>query len=403
MADLVIGDRIIVNGLAALDTECTGIFICSTRPTTYTEAVTTYMLGSKTGAAGSRFNAPAASSPNGRQVSSIAITDGVVANPGTPVAWAAVDGVNSRLLATGDLTSGGALLAGQGFTLGVITIGRPATAVSVSNFVGLGDVVSGAALYVGMHAYNASKIGTNGIALRRDGGSPTINTFSYAADGLIDIAAITTFKGANNIFASTLYEQINGNNFTHATDGNHPPFSLTAANGKPCLLPDGALTSHDYFLWMTRPGAIPQPFTFIWVFQRDDVAAAWTTAIMGLQYVGISFGSSVMTGDDDSIVEYAGDALFNSGGPSDNNLHACLVVINGASSICTTDKGEWTGLDGGTVRAILDNEQWEMGHAFTEGARHNGPICEIGLYPFALDAGQRAAVIANMKTRYGIT
>lgn len=122
---LILGDRALDSGLAALDTECDKVYVCSQQPTTYTEAITTYGLGNKNWGVGNAFAAPAARAGGGRQITSIAITDGNVTADGTVAAWAAVDTVNSRLLASGNMTGGKAVTNGQVFTLTAMTFGIP--------------------------------------------------------------------------------------------------------------------------------------------------------------------------------------------------------------------------------------------------------------------------------------
>jgi hypothetical protein len=122
---LNVGDRVLDSGLAVLDTECDKVFVCSTLPTTYTEATSTYALGNKNWGAGNAFGSPAAKSGGGRQVTSVAITDGSITANGTVAAWAAVDTANSRLLASGGLNGGKAVTNGQVFTLSALTLGIP--------------------------------------------------------------------------------------------------------------------------------------------------------------------------------------------------------------------------------------------------------------------------------------
>jgi hypothetical protein len=116
MADSL-ADRVLDLGLNVLDSEADKIFICSQEPTTYTEASSTYALGNKTFSAGGAFGAPAAGSPNGRKVSSTAITDGSVTGTGTAAKWAVVDSANSRLLADGSLAASQAVTSGNTFSL----------------------------------------------------------------------------------------------------------------------------------------------------------------------------------------------------------------------------------------------------------------------------------------------
>jgi hypothetical protein len=64
-------------------------------------------------------------SPNGRLITSAAITDGTVTTSGTAAWWAATDETNSRLLAHGSLSATQVVTAGNTFTLGSFTIRLP--------------------------------------------------------------------------------------------------------------------------------------------------------------------------------------------------------------------------------------------------------------------------------------
>lgn len=120
-----VADRVLDNGLTTLDTEADKITLCSAEPTTYTEANSTYLLGSKTFSTGGAFGAPAAGSPNGRKTSSTAITDGSITGTGTATKWAVVDTANSRLLADGDLSASQVVTSGNTFALASFDIRIP--------------------------------------------------------------------------------------------------------------------------------------------------------------------------------------------------------------------------------------------------------------------------------------
>ena len=76
-------DRVLDLGLNVLDTETSSISVCSSEPTTIAIAATSGLLGYKGWGAGNAFGAPAAGSPNGRKVTSVAITDGTITTSGT--------------------------------------------------------------------------------------------------------------------------------------------------------------------------------------------------------------------------------------------------------------------------------------------------------------------------------
>jgi hypothetical protein len=118
-------DRVLDNGLSALDTEPTHIEICNNEPTTYASATTTSLLGFKSFGAGAVFGSPAAGSPNGRKVTSAAVTDGTITTSGTAAWWAITDHANSRLLAHGSLSATQVVSSGNTFTLAAFDIRIP--------------------------------------------------------------------------------------------------------------------------------------------------------------------------------------------------------------------------------------------------------------------------------------
>ena len=110
-------NAVLDGGLTVLDTTAVSVFIIKQQGlttgsttltalevTTYAQAISTdYTLGFKTVAAGALFGAIAASSINGRTVTSVSITDGTVTSTGIGLGWAVVSG--SSLLATGLLNA----------------------------------------------------------------------------------------------------------------------------------------------------------------------------------------------------------------------------------------------------------------------------------------------------------
>lgn len=91
------------NGLSIINTTAVGIYLTSADSTTYTAATVTNALANAQFSAGSAFGAPAASTTNGRQVSSVAISTGTITSTGIATGWAVVTG--STLLANGALST----------------------------------------------------------------------------------------------------------------------------------------------------------------------------------------------------------------------------------------------------------------------------------------------------------
>lgn len=118
-------DRTIDFGLNELDTLATHVRLCSGEPTNYAAATTSQVLGFKNWGAGGAFNAPAAGTPNGRKVASVAITDGTVTTTGTANWWAITDETNTRLLAHGTLNATQVVSSGNTFQMGSFDITIP--------------------------------------------------------------------------------------------------------------------------------------------------------------------------------------------------------------------------------------------------------------------------------------
>ena len=117
--DLLLGARVLDNGLDVLRTEANEVWVLSAHPADYSAAVT-----AKLGAASVTFGAITASGSS-RRVASDAVTAGTVTAVGTASRWAVVDTVNSRLLATGDMSGDALTNLSYVWTLGSITILQP--------------------------------------------------------------------------------------------------------------------------------------------------------------------------------------------------------------------------------------------------------------------------------------
>lgn len=117
-----LGDRVFDNGLTVLDTEANRLDITSSEATTYTQATSTYTLGNKTSLS---IGAPADRTGGGREVTVASFTDGSVTASGTAAYYAITDTTNSRLLATGALSSSQAVTSGNTFSISSFKIGIP--------------------------------------------------------------------------------------------------------------------------------------------------------------------------------------------------------------------------------------------------------------------------------------
>lgn len=120
-----VGDYVLDNGLQALDTQATHIHIVDNDPSAFAD-IATMSCGNKNFGAGNCFGAPAAgTAPIGRQVQSVAISDGSVTRTTTATGWAVTDAANSRLLANGALSASQAVTSGNTFQLSQFIIKLP--------------------------------------------------------------------------------------------------------------------------------------------------------------------------------------------------------------------------------------------------------------------------------------
>ena len=121
MADFL-HDDVFDNGLNVLTNNVENLYICSTLPTTFAEASSTYKLGTK---ATPTIGAPADRASGGREVTVSAITDGDVQADGTAGFYALTDDSASKLLAQGDLNATQGVTNLNAFTLTAFKIGIP--------------------------------------------------------------------------------------------------------------------------------------------------------------------------------------------------------------------------------------------------------------------------------------
>ena len=121
MADFL-HDDVFDSGLNQLTSLTENLYICSTLPTTFTEASSTYKLGVKATPTG---GAPGDRAGGGREVTISAITDGSVTASGTAGFYALTDDSLSKLLAQGDLASTQVVTNGNTFTLTSFKVGIP--------------------------------------------------------------------------------------------------------------------------------------------------------------------------------------------------------------------------------------------------------------------------------------
>ena len=109
-------------GISQLTTVVETLFICSSQPTTYAEAVAA-TLGSKAAPA---ITGPKDKAGGGREVTVGAISDGAVTVNGTAAYFALVDDSASKMLVSQALSASQSVTAGNPFTTTSHKVGIPA-------------------------------------------------------------------------------------------------------------------------------------------------------------------------------------------------------------------------------------------------------------------------------------
>src|SRR5262249_36067713 len=103
-------------------------------------------------------------------------------------------------------------------------------------YEGPGDIVSGAFGWWGLRAYNFATIGNSCIRLRRSSDNAEQDFVTLSPSGALDVASISSFKGAANLFVSKTYDQTgNGRDLAQSTAANQPTFTLSGLGSLPIM------------------------------------------------------------------------------------------------------------------------------------------------------------------------
>jgi len=119
MAGEFIADSIFDNGLTYITSNANAVHVCSQVPTSYSEATSTYSLGSKSSPS---VGSPENGATSGRRVVIDQFTDGVASSSGVATHWALVYTGGTELLATGPLAAPDTVALGSPFTVDAISI-----------------------------------------------------------------------------------------------------------------------------------------------------------------------------------------------------------------------------------------------------------------------------------------
>jgi hypothetical protein len=284
----------------------------------------------------------------------------------------------------------------SGGSLTLLGAGKPA--VVASGYVGPGDVVAGATVWLGLRAYTAAQAAANAKAIKvfRVADSHTCDILLSSAGGLGNTANCST--PADNLAAAasfctttctidTFYDQTtNGLDFLESARAT---LVFNCIGTLPCA--DFAGTS-----WYANFGmpALSQPFTTSTVAIRTGALAAqndlfdvgqgsfFAAQVGGVGKVGGFWGASGVASETDSA------------------WHAIQIVTSGASSAVAVDATQTTGLNMGTT-ANPSPTLW-LGTQASGGTNpFTGKLTEIAIWPSAFTGAQQTSICANQHAYWG--
>ena len=247
-----------------------------------------------------------------------------------------------------------------------------------TDYYGPGDIVPNAAGWWGLRAYSGYVIGTNAVRLRRSSDNAE-QDFATIAGGGLDLSAISTFKGAANLFVVKLYDQIGTAHLEQATAANQPPFLLAFLGAYPTMDLSGSVN-------LQTTGAFARSAPYSWVAVVNG-----STTFQGSILESVGPPIQFLTKDPDLI--YCFD-IGNGGAvaAAENTWHTAACTQSGGTDSVFVDTVETTGtpFGGGTAMS---------------GAVRTGPqmgrIMELGIYPVKLSSANAIDLDANQTAYWG--
>jgi len=192
-------------------------------------------------------------------------------------------------------------------------------------YIGPGDIVPGALAFWGLRAYSQASMGQVAITLRRDSDNG-LQDFRMLGNGHLDVAAITTFKAAANLFVRTLHDQVGTNDFVQTTNANQPQFILNGFGANPVMR---FVKASSLGLITLNAIADTQPFSWSAVAKRTGSTTLQNT-ILGDANVEFYFNNAA-----NQLAMFAGTTQTIAG--TDGIFHSLNGVFNGANSIFNVD------------------------------------------------------------------
>lgn len=254
----------------------------------------------------------------------------------------------------------------------------------IQTYAGPGDVITTTAVsWWGLRAYSDATVGRNSVKLRRSSDNAT-QSFQTLDNGSVDIASITAFKGAADLFVDTLYDQVGNTHLFQGTVANQPTFILNGQGVLPVMRFSGAQN-------LTADGPLhSQPYTFSWAAKRTGNFSAHSTVISSLSS---SSGFDVA----DSVYIFCSGSISADVAATDNVFHCVDAVFNTTASDLNVD-----GTSNVVTQANTDtNGTMTFGSGFGGVNFVTGDILQAGIWFAALTPSQSSAINGNTRAYWG--
>jgi hypothetical protein len=261
-------------------------------------------------------------------------------------------------------------------------------------YVGPGDIISGAKAWWGLRAYSAATaaVGTAAVRVRRDSDNGE-QDFGTLTNGNLDVASISSFKGAANLFVVTLYDQTgNAIHITQSTAANQPELVLNVLGSFPSIR--GPAGSHAKRLSATWPTTDAQPWSLSAVARRtSDISSYGTILSVDANVSGLWFHVSSAG----VVLVASGPLLLDSGNATESTFHSVHGLGNGASSAVQVDSNA-SGI-GSTGLSSIQNAVGLVGDGTnTEALR--GDVLEGGVWISNISSSF-TSLAANQQSYWG--
>lgn len=256
-------------------------------------------------------------------------------------------------------------------------------------YTGPGDEIGvQATAWWGLRAYSDQAIGRNAIKLRRSSDNATQN-FATLDDGSIDIAAITAFKGAANLFVDTLYDQIGNFPLFQSTAANQPQFILNGLGANPVMR---FVSATPLFVLTAINMTLPVPYTWSVVAKRTATAT---------EPVAMGVGSGSVGWRLTNIAQMIqGGGAFVDAPATDNVFHAIQYILSSSTSADISVDGVDT-LGNPIAANNITNSPVSVGAGIGPSNPADMDLVEAGIWGISFSAVQENSLSVNQHTYWG--